>query len=149
MAEPRKAKEDVPAWEVLRNGFSVTGWPTCYERVFEPKTTWLSGATRMTACMTESWFHLPLSQAASNRRAERPCGGFSVATLSASSSAYNEDIFLATCWLRAIETWGTNTFRYKNQCLPRGSLRDERDRDSIQQPLRARLTVLRTAFTFR
>ena len=44
---------------VLCNEFSVAGWRTCHECEFEPKTIWLSGATRMIVCMTEIWFHRP------------------------------------------------------------------------------------------
>lgn len=59
MAEPRKAKEDAPIWEVLRNEFRMDGWPIRYERKFEPKTIGLNEATGTIACMTKTWFHRP------------------------------------------------------------------------------------------
>ena len=49
-----------PGRRGLRNGFRVAGWPTCYEREFEPKTIGLNGATRTIAPVTEIWFHRPL-----------------------------------------------------------------------------------------
>lgn len=49
MAEPRKAKKDVPAWEVLRNEFRGLDGLPCYEREFEPKTVGLNEATRVIA----------------------------------------------------------------------------------------------------
>lgn len=52
---------------VLRNEFRMAGWPTCYEREFEPKTIGLNVAARVIACMTKVWFHRPLQQVASIR----------------------------------------------------------------------------------
>ena len=49
-----------PGRRGLCNGFRVAGWPTCYEREFEPKTIGLNGATRTIAPVTEIWFHRPL-----------------------------------------------------------------------------------------
>lgn len=76
---------------VLRNGFRMAGWPTRYERGFEPKTVGPNVTTRMIARMTKAWSYRSSPQVASNRRTESPCGGFSVAALSASSSACDED----------------------------------------------------------
>ena len=68
MAEPRKAKEDVPAWGVLRNGFRNGGlaYPS-YERDFEPMAVGPSEATGVIACMAETLAHRPLPQVASIR----------------------------------------------------------------------------------
>lgn len=68
MTEPRKAKEDVPAGEgfcAMDSG--LAGWPTCYERVFEPKAIGLNEAVGTIACMTGIWLHRPLPQVASIR----------------------------------------------------------------------------------
>lgn len=56
---------------VLRNGFRMAGWPTRYERGFEPKTIGLNESTGTIACMTESWLHQSLPQVASIRGLER------------------------------------------------------------------------------
>lgn len=63
----------------------------CYECEFEPKTVGPNVTTRMIARMTKAWSYRSSPQVASNRRTESPCGGFSVAALSASSSACDED----------------------------------------------------------
>ena len=71
MAEPRKAKEDVPAWEVLRNEFRGLDGLPCYEREFEPKTVGLNEATRAIACMTKTWFRRPLQKTVAIRSMAR------------------------------------------------------------------------------
>lgn len=38
----------------------LAGWPTCYERVFEPKAIGLNEAVGTIACMTGIWLHRPL-----------------------------------------------------------------------------------------
>lgn len=61
MTEPRKAKEDVPAGEgfcAMDSG--LAGWPTCYERVFEPKAIGLNEATRTIARIAKTLLHRPL-----------------------------------------------------------------------------------------
>ena len=37
MSEPRKAKEDVPAWEVRATGSGLAVWRICFERRLEPR----------------------------------------------------------------------------------------------------------------
>lgn len=41
MEEPRKAKEDVPAWEVRATGSGLAGWRICFERRLEPRAAGL------------------------------------------------------------------------------------------------------------
>ena len=45
----------------------MAGWPTCFEREFEPKVVGPDEATRAIACMTKIWFHRPSPQVASIR----------------------------------------------------------------------------------
>lgn len=71
-----------------------SGWRDelpCYECEFEPKTVRPNVTTKIIARMTKAWSYRSSPQVASNRRMESPCGGFSVAALSASSSACDED----------------------------------------------------------
>lgn len=56
---------------VLRNGFRTAGWPTCYEREFEPRKIGPNGATGMIACMTKGWLHRPLQKTVAIRSMAR------------------------------------------------------------------------------
>lgn len=45
--------------EVCAMNSGMAGWPTCFEREFEPKVVGPNETARMIARMTKAWFHRP------------------------------------------------------------------------------------------